>query len=101
MLKNNLDENHFGCIDPPEGFMPSWVSVADDSQKFILVMRKNIYHYKTINGKKKRIHRHIMEEHLGRTLEENEHVYHLDGNSSNNHIDNLVVITKKSRKHQH
>ena len=35
-----------------------------------------------------------MEEKLKRPLESWEHVYHLDGNSENNDIDNLVLIRK-------
>jgi hypothetical protein len=58
---------------------------------------KNKYTYKTLNGKKNRLHRHIMEEHLGRRLESHEYVYHVDGDSSNNDIGNLIVITKKIR----
>lgn len=59
-------------------------------------MSKNSYPHKTINGVKKRLHRHIMEEHLGRMLEPNEHVYHLNGDSKDNSLDNLVVIKKNS-----
>lgn len=58
-------------------------------------MSNNRYAYKTINGKKKSIHRHAMEAFLGRSLDKNEHVYHLDGNPNNNRIENLTVITKK------
>ncbi len=36
-----------------------------------------------------------MEAHLGRALESYEHVYHLNGDSTDNRIENLVVITKK------
>jgi len=61
-------------------------------------MSKNFYQHKTINGMKKRIHRHIMEEHLGRLLEPNEHVYHVNGDSKDNRIENLIVIVKKSWK---
>lgn len=57
-------------------------------------MSDNCYSYKTINGLKKRIHRHIMEEHLGRTLEPNEHVYHKNGISTDNRIQNLIIIKK-------
>lgn len=60
-------------------------------------MSQNFYHHKTINGVKKTVHRHVMEEHLGRELESFEHVYHKDGNSTNNDIDNLIVITKNVR----
>ncbi len=56
------------------------------------------YPYQTINGKKKRVHRHIMEKFLGRILEPNEHVYHLNGDSSDNSIENLVVIKKKVKE---
>ena len=62
----------------------------------IYLMSKTSYPHKTINGVKKRLHRHIMEEHLGRLLEPNEHVYHINGNPKDNSLENLIVITKKS-----
>lgn len=58
-------------------------------------MSKNRYSYKTISGIKKSIHRHTMEEHLGRLLNSNEHVYHINGDPSDNRIENLTVIVKK------
>lgn len=61
-------------------------------------MSQNRYAYKTIKGCKKRIHRHVMEEHLGRLLRPNEHVYHLNGDPKDNSLENLAVITKKERK---
>lgn len=47
-------------------------------------------------GKKKRVllHRHIMEQHLGRRLHRSEVVHHVDGNNTNNDITNLRVITQ-------
>lgn len=57
------------------------------------------YRYKTINGSKKRVHRHIMESHIGRELNINEHVYHLNGNPNDNRIENLAVIKKNSTKY--
>lgn len=60
-------------------------------------MSKNFYPHKTINGVKKTVHRHVMEEHLGRPLEHHEHVYHLNGDSRDNRIENLVVINKNYR----
>jgi len=59
-------------------------------------MSKNFYHHKTIKGIKKTVHRHVMEEHLGRSLEPTEHVYHVNGDSKDNRIENLVIINKKS-----
>ncbi len=55
------------------------------------------YAYKTVDGRKDRLHRHIMREHLGRDLFPNEHVYYLNGDQSDNRINNLVVI-KKAQK---
>jgi len=53
------------------------------------------YPYKTVNGRKDREHRHVMEIHLGRKLESNEHVYRLNNDSKDNRIENLVVIKKR------
>lgn len=54
------------------------------------------YEYKTLNGKKQPIHRHVMEEHMGRLLEPEEHVYHINGDSRDNRLENLIIIKKKS-----
>jgi hypothetical protein len=59
-------------------------------------MSKNKYEYKTINGRKQRVHRILMEEKLGRLLESHEHVYHINGDSKDNRIENLVLIIRKS-----
>jgi len=61
-------------------------------------MPKNFYHHKRVNGIKKTVHRHVMEEYLGRLLEPHEHVYHINGNSRDNRIDNLIIIKKNIRK---
>lgn len=58
-------------------------------------MSKNKYTHTRVNGVKMSIHRHVMEEHLSRSLEHHEHVYHINGNSKDNSIENLIVITKK------
>lgn len=59
-------------------------------------MSRNRYKYMTVDGKKIRVHRHIMQDFLGRKLESWEHVFHIDGDTNNNNIDNLVVIIKRS-----
>lgn len=56
------------------------------------------YKHKTLNGKKQPIHRHIVEEIIGRKLELFEHVYHLDGDPDNNEPENLVIIVKHARR---
>jgi hypothetical protein len=60
-------------------------------------MSDNKYPYQTINGMKKRVHRHVMEEHLGRELEFDEHVYHINGDPSDNRMENLIIIKKKHK----
>ena len=47
-----------------------------------------------IDGKPvhKRLHRHLMEQHLGRPLAADEDVHHRDGNKQNNDLSNLEVI---------
>ena len=59
-------------------------------------MSKNKYIYARRNGRKLPIHKWVMMEHLGRELEPEEHVYHVDDDSKNNDISNLIVIRKKS-----
>lgn len=56
------------------------------------------YPVETRNGRKQRVHRHVMEDHLGRYLESHEHVFHLDGDHLNNKIENLVMIIRKKIK---
>lgn len=46
-------------------------------------------------------HRLVMSEHLGRTLEEYEHVHHIDGNRMNNKIENLELIHRKDHPSKH
>ena len=39
-------------------------------------------------------HRWLMEQHLGRKLERHEHVHHRDGDTHNNDLSNLELLTK-------
>jgi hypothetical protein len=56
-----------------------------------------IYHNNP-NRKDKYIleHRYVMEQHIGRPLNANETVHHIDENRSNNSIDNLMLFPNKS-----
>lgn len=54
-----------------------------------------------VDGKKVDEHRHIMEEHLGRTLGVDEVVHHKDGDKTNNDIENLEVISRSEHSRLH
>lgn len=53
-------------------------------------------HYKTIqiNGKQVRLHRHLMEKKIGRKLDFNEVVHHINGDKLDNRIENLRVVDR-------
>jgi hypothetical protein len=46
-------------------------------------------------------HRLIMEQCIGRFLLPNEHVHHLDGNPTNNHISNLKLMSHSQHSSHH
>jgi len=56
------------------------------------------YPYRTINGRKDREHRHVMEQELGRPLMPHEHVYRKNNDPFDNRIENLVIINKRIYK---
>src|ERR1700690_1864168 len=57
--------------------------------------------FKSPDGRMIREHRWVMEQYLGRKLMSNEHVHHIDGNSRNNLIQNLVVLSNSEHQKLH
>jgi len=53
------------------------------------------------NGKNIREHRAIMQDFLGRELNKNELVHHIDGDIRNNNITNLYVTTRQEHAKIH
>lgn len=46
-------------------------------------------------------HRHIMEQHIGRLLEKGECIHHINGNRSDNRLENLVLLTRGAHNSIH
>jgi HNH endonuclease len=59
------------------------------------------YWHVMIDGKKIAFHRYLMELHLGRRLDRNEVVHHIDGNPLNNDPDNLAVLSRSEHQRLH
>ena len=59
---------------------------------------KHTYKTMTVNGRQVRVHRHVMEQHLGRKLESWEHVHHINGDSHDNRIENLAVLSNAAHQ---
>ena len=62
--------------------------------------RSHVIHYDTVTHKRRTqsYSRYLMEKHLGRTLEDWEQVDHINGDCSDDRLDNLQIMTQKENK---
>jgi hypothetical protein len=51
-----------------------------------------------VGGRQIREHRHVMQMHLGRNLRSDEHVHHINGDPTDNRIENLMVLTNSEHQ---
>lgn len=63
--------------------------------------RHDGYYRITVNGKRVLKHRYLMEKKLGRKLSDDEIVHHIDGDNTNNNLDNLKVLTQSEHCKNH
>ena len=67
-------------------------SVWVDTNGYITIM---------VNKKQIRLHRYIMQEHLGRILDRKEVVHHINENKRDNRIENLQVVSSEEHRKLH
>jgi len=80
-------------IHPPKGpAHPFWKGGIKKSNGYILI-KKPEHPFSYCNGYVPE-HRLVMEEKLGRYLTKQEDIHHINGNRSDNRIENLVIITR-------
>lgn len=65
------------------------------------ILNKNGYLSLCIGNHREYVHRLVMEEHLGRKLTDDESVHHINGDRTDNRIENLQLLTKSEHSRLH
>ena len=82
-----------------EKIRDSMIKHWDSKRKPIL--NKNGYVTLTIGNKKQYVHRLVMEKHIGRKLLKTEQVHHINGDKTDNRIENLEIVFLGEHQRRH
>ena len=58
-------------------------------------------HFWLSDGTSIKVHRAVMERHIGRKLTKDEHIHHIDGDRTNNSLSNLRLMTRGEHSKLH
>lgn len=64
-------------------------------------VRKDGYVRVSLNGRRRYLHRILIEESLGRSLATKEHIHHIDENPKNNSLENLTLTNNPLHRKLH
>lgn len=68
-----------------------WIKIPPDSPYYSMSHNKGFVQE----------HRLIMAQHLGRCLEQTEHIHHINGIKNDNRIENLIILNSKTHTMLH